>query len=325
MRNGWAESQAQTGILSFSVTSNASAGLSRFSPLLSLVLDSGLEHAERDVSCKTTMTLTLFDNLVEIERRIGATGRILLFLDFDGTLASITEEPARAQLSPAARTALTELSRRHELTVAVISGRRLSDIRARVGIPGIIYAGNHGLEIDSGSWSFRVFEATRLRPILLSLCRQIRDEVECIPGVLVEDKLLTLSVHYRLASDYDAKRVVRLVRAITATFSDWFKVTQGRKVLEVRPRISWDKGTAVTWIRQRLGNHNTLAIYVGDDSTDEDAFAVLRDGISVRVGSSDTLAGYELADPDLVCRFLRWLNSALDLRIESTRTPSSSG
>lgn len=254
----------------------------------------------------------LFDNLGGIEARITVSGRILLFLDFDGTLAPIVDDPALAQTSQETREVLMALSRRENLVLAIVSGRSLTDVRARVDIPGLIYAGNHGMEIHAGLLSFLEPCAAAQRQELQRILQDLTAKLDSISGVLVENKGITASVHYRQVGQGRLQEVERRVRAALAPWGHRFRLTEGKKVLEIRPRLGWHKGSAVQWIRRRIEGANALAIYVGDDRTDEEAFATLLDGITIRVGAFDrTLARFRVSDPAEVLEFLKWLNMRL--------------
>ncbi|HYH80901.1 MAG TPA: trehalose-phosphatase, partial [Longimicrobium sp.] len=127
------------------------------------------------------------------------TGRLVLLLDFDGTLAPIVDLPSLAAMPDATRRALERLMALPGVEVAVVSGRGLADVRERAGIPGIAYAGNHGMEIHAGGVDRVHAEAAAARPVLERAARELADAVAPIPGAFVEDKQLTLSVHFRLS------------------------------------------------------------------------------------------------------------------------------
>ena len=205
------------------------------------------------------------------------TGRLVLLLDFDGTLAPIVDRPELAAMPAATRRALERLRALPGVEVAVVSGRGLADVRERAAIPGIAYAGNHGMEIH-GPGIDRVHpEAAAARPHLEAALRALEPAVAAVPGAFVEDKGLTLSVHFRLAPRERLPELERLVAAVTSSHPG-LKMTEGKQVLEVRPRVEWDKGRAVLFL---LGQMRPPAgapvLYLGDDRTDEDAFRALRE------------------------------------------------
>lgn len=249
----------------------------------------------------------LLDELHLIAERMARASHLLVGLDFDGTLAPLVDHPAQATLAPETRALLATLAARPGTDVAVISGRRLDDVRARVGLEQLFFAGNHGLEICGPGLRFVEANAVQARSTLDSLAIRLSGRLAHIAGAVVEHKRLTISVHYRLVPPGQVDEVHRHVEAALAVTTDCFHVCRGAKVLEVRPNVDWHKGSALHWIAQQLGKQGTLTLYLGDDRTDEDAFAVLADGISVKVGeASGTSAQYHLGCPSDVRRFLQW-------------------
>lgn len=254
------------------------------------------------------MAVPLFEHAVEIAERIAGAKRVLVVLDYDGTLTALVNHPADAHLDPETRTALTAVSQRENTAVAILSGRALTDVSARVGIEGLIYGGNHGLEI-SGPGIGYVHEAPEgAEAALADLARQLTGRLCHFPGAWIENKRLTLTVHYRVTPREMEDEVHSCVHRLVQEQARFFALTSGHKVLEVRPKIDWNKGTASSWIRQHVYSDDALLICVGDDETDEDAFVTLADAITVKVArSTDTGAKYQLADPAAVTRFLFWL------------------
>jgi trehalose 6-phosphate phosphatase len=252
------------------------------------------------------MKQRLFANLHSIQSRMVRADGILLFLDFDGTLVPIVSDPAAARLSPETKQILYELAQNRRFRVAVISGRSLDDLMTHVGISEIIYAANHGFEIRAETMHFLEPAADRMKPLMAVQAETLAHNLLHIPGVQVENKGWTLSIHFRRAPAGLQPKVVELVRKLVPT-DGGYRLTEGKKVIEVRPSVDWDKGKAVLWIQKRTEG-SFLPIYIGDDSTDEDAFSVLPCGITVRVGeSSASQAKYSVADSDEVRRFLQWL------------------
>jgi trehalose-phosphatase len=224
----------------------------------------------------------------------------------------MASEPNLAALSPHMDRVLRSLAEQPVVSLAILSGRERADLQGRIGIPGLVYAGNHGLEIQGPGFIFVEPAAAQCTEAVKELAAELRRKLHDIEGALVEDKGLTLTVHYRLVPDTRVEDVRRVVHSILAASNHPFQLTSGEKAYEIRPRLYWNKGTAVEWIRQQLDKPGALAIYVGDDHTDEDAFAALPDGITIRVGGSgETAARYTLADTAEVRRFLEWLDSQL--------------
>lgn len=247
----------------------------------------------------------------EVAPRLRAARRVLLFSDYDGTLTPIVERPEQADLSLGARRLLQALAGQRRFTVGVISGRALSDLRLRVGIRGIIYAGNHGLEIEGPGLSFVNPLAEEVRPLFRLLHRVLSRALDRIPGVQVEDKGLTLSVHYRQVEDGEADEVKGIFERVVTTARSLGKLrtTSGKKVYEVRPAVAWDKGKAISLLLDRYGkSKGGIPVFLGDDLTDEDGFKVIEKvgGISIFVGEEnrESVAPYFLRTPGEVEDFL---------------------
>jgi trehalose 6-phosphate phosphatase len=258
------------------------------------------------------MCQLLFGAIEEVEQRISRTPHLLLCLDYDGTLTHLTDTPVGAHLSPQMERVLLSLAEHDNLTLAIISGRDRADLQARVSIPGLIYAGNHGLEISGPGYLFVEPQAASYVCALQELSDQLAGKLQSIPGALVEFKGLTLSVHYRQVATAKWEEVRHLVHAALASTTHPFVLIAGEKIFDIRPRVYWDKGSAITWIKRRLDKPEILAIYVGDDATDEDAFLALPDGITIKVGdAAETAAHYLLGGPWEVRKFLEWLDEVL--------------
>jgi trehalose 6-phosphate phosphatase len=256
------------------------------------------------------MTLHLFDFLPEIEDKITASpAGVLLLLDFDGTLARIAAEPHLAAIEPRVRKLLARLHRISSVRLGVVSGRTLADVQVRTGLPDLVYAGNHGLEIEGPGISFVHPEASALTGILRSAVEDLRRNVADIPGVLVEDKRLTACLHYRCASQGEIPAIFDAARATVEPYRGQLRITPGLKVINILPEVQWTKGEAVQWIRDAYRCRDFVPIYIGDDVTDEDAFRQLgAEGVTVRVGpSAKTLATYHVTQPAEVEEFLDWL------------------
>jgi trehalose 6-phosphate phosphatase len=202
------------------------------------------------------------------------SGRLVLLLDFDGTLAPIVERPERAAIPPATRAALDRLRALPGVEAAVVSGRGLADARARAKLGEIAYAGNHGMEIEGPGVERLHPGAAAARPLLERAAARIEAGLAGIEGAFLEDKGLTLSVHFRLAPEREED--VRRVVEEAAGGEPRLKVTRGKMVLEVRPRVEWDKGRAVLFLLEHLRPPaGAPVLYLGDDATDEDAFRAL--------------------------------------------------
>ncbi|HEX2077707.1 MAG TPA: trehalose-phosphatase [Longimicrobium sp.] len=202
------------------------------------------------------------------------SGHLVLLLDFDGTLAPIVDRPEMAAMPRRTRAALDRLMAMDGVTVAVVSGRGLADVRERAAIPGIAYAGNHGMEIE-GAGLHRIHpEAAAARPELEAVAAVIEPALEGIDGAFLEDKGLTLSIHYRMAPDH-AEEVREIVLEAVGGRAG-LEVMPGKMIVEVRPRVEWHKGKAVLFLLDQVRPpKDAPVLYLGDDRTDEDAFRAL--------------------------------------------------
>jgi len=253
------------------------------------------------------------DRVEAIARRIGKR-ELALFLDFDGTLAPIVERPGDAVLPPETRKLLADLARRRR--VAIVSGRDLDDLRERVALEGVYYAGSHGFRLAGPQGFGREHEeGSRFLTALDEAERLLRERLAAGEGVEVERKRYAVAVHFRRAPEAAAVEVRRMAAEVQATCGG-LRIQGGRKVLELRPAIDWDKGRAVGWLLEALGLDapRFFPIYIGDDVTDEDAFrAVEGNGLAVVVRGrrGGTRARCALADPVAVRRFLERLDTEL--------------
>jgi trehalose-phosphatase len=251
---------------------------------------------------------SLYQDLASIGERLREAVKIALFLDFDGTLVPLVRNPSDARLDEGTRQMLTRVSRHSRIVTTIISGRPVSDLCGRIGLSDVIYAGNHGLEILGRHLRFLEPVAAARREELAHLARHLAAKLREVDGAVVEYKGLTTSVHYRGVAISEIDRVESTVQAEVAPATARFRMKASKLAFEIVPRTNWNKGKAALWIGQHLGV-DAVSIYLGDDVTDEDAFRVLPDGITVHVGESDaTLARYCLADPSAVHEFLAWLD-----------------
>jgi trehalose 6-phosphate phosphatase len=214
------------------------------------------------------------------------------------------------------RQLLKALVRKHRFTIGIISGRALNDLRNRVDVNGIIYAGNHGLEIKGPGMEFIHPLTEETGSVIRVLSKMLSNSLSTIRGAVVEDKGSTLSVHYRMVEDEEkieeVKNAFEQVVGVARSLGK-IKTTSGKKVHEVRPNVPWHKGKAVKFIMKRYAKNGRqsglLPIYVGDDLTDEDAFEVIEGygGISIYVGSEDsqTVARYLLNSIAEVAEFIQ--------------------
>lgn len=248
-------------------------------------------------------------NWTDFLARVGDR-EVALFVDFDGTLTDIVDDPKDAQLSESMRALLETCSK--SFKVSVISGRDRVDVKQRVGIESVFYSGCHGLEISGpGCFHFEVEEVSKLLPRLEEATLLLTSKFSHISGVLIERKRYSTALHYRMVTGVPEERVEREALEALRGFGE-LRIKLGKKVIEILPNVNWDKSLAVEKISEILAidPRLTVPIYIGDDTTDEDVFvAYRRKGICMKVCDDEYLknAHYALASPREVHRFLELL------------------
>jgi alpha,alpha-trehalase len=254
----------------------------------------------------------------EIARRLRGR-QPAVFLDYDGTLTPIVDRPERAVLDDAMRAAVRRLAA--ACPVAVVSGRDLEDVRKRVALADIHYAGSHGFDI-AGPDDLRHAHPAGLEalPRLDAAERRLREALQAVAGSLVDRKRFSIAVHFRRVADDEVAQVEQAVDAELER-APGLRKGHGKKVFELRPDVDWDKGSAVRWLLETLGlaRDDVVPIYLGDDVTDEDAFRELAGhdhgiGIAVMDSPRETAATFRLPDPDGVRAFLEMLAGLLEER-----------
>lgn len=249
------------------------------------------------------------ENQQEIRRLL--KGRTLaVFLDYDGTLTPIVDDPARAVLPDDTRKVMEQLMKRWP--VAVISGRDLTDVRNMVAVEGIVYAGSHGFDVVGPDGSHRDQKRwERFLPPLDRAEKELLQSLGDIPGARIERKLFAIAVHYRAMDDAYLEELEKRVEQVVAR-QPGLRKSSGKKIFELRPDIDWDKGKALLSLLDSLevDTDEVVPLFIGDDVTDEDAFRAIRDrgtGIVVGYDERQTAAHYALHDPGEVRVFLETL------------------
>lgn len=241
---------------------------------------------------------------------------LLLLCDFDGTLCEFRADPASVWLSTARRDLLQRICGLSRTTVGIVSGRRLDDVRLRTGLSSrrIFVAGLHGLEIDGGNERFVHADVASARDRAQHIATELRPLITGTPGVFTEDKELSVALHFREAAPNDRRRMADVFSQVVspALARGEVRVMRGACVLEVLPNIPWTKGDAVKWIRdvveRKAGPHYT--VYIGDDTTDEDAFrAIEANGLSIAASDRVSGADFLVDGPAQVERILAGLGA----------------
>jgi len=230
-------------------------------------------------------------------------GPVALFLDYDGTLTPIVARPELAVAPPGTTEVLERLAR--VCVVGIISGRDLDDLRSMIDPVGVWLAGSHGFDVAGPDGSRHEVEAGRaLLPVLADAADELSDALAVIPGAWVERKRFAIAAHYRQVAD-DAVPAVEAAVDRVLSHHAGLRKTGGKRIFELRPAVAWDKGRALWFLFDQTGARRgeTTPVYLGDDVTDEDAFAALAGvgvGIVVDDGDRPTAAAYRLRDPDEV-------------------------
>lgn len=243
-------------------------------------------------------------------------GPIAVFCDYDGTLTPIVSRPELAVMSDATRDVLERLARL--CVVGIISGRDVRDVGAMVQADGVWLAGSHGFDIVGPGGARHELPEGRAHVAALAAAADALEElVAPISGAWVERKRFAIATHYRAVDDAKVPEVERAVDAVLES-REGLRKTGGKCIFELRPDVAWDKGRAVWWLLEQvgLGGGGCLPVYLGDDATDEDAFATLVGrGVGIvldDVEDRPTDAAYRLADPDEVRSFLADLADLLE-------------
>ncbi|HKH76331.1 MAG TPA: trehalose-phosphatase, partial [Rubrobacteraceae bacterium] len=213
----------------------------------------------------------------ELNRRLEGK-RPAVFLDYDGVLTPIVDRPEDAIISEGMQRVVRDLAER--CVVCVVSGRDRKVVQELMGLDNLIVAGSHGFDIwspDEGRIQHEV--GSEFADDLDHAKRRVHEEVEPIEGSLVEEKAASVAVHYRLVSEDERPKIKEVVDALLAEHPDALKVTPGKMVYEIQPKVDWNKGKAVLYLIEalELDRDEVLPLYLGDDVTDEDAFRALNE------------------------------------------------
>ncbi|GMI99661.1 trehalose-6-phosphate phosphatase D [Hibiscus trionum] len=274
--------------------------------------------------------LDMFDSITKEAK----SKNVVVFLDYDGTLSPIVEDPDKAFMSAEMRMAVREVAK--YFPTSIISGRSREKVKEFVQLSNVYYAGSHGLDIlapravksSDKKVNEGAFQPAKLYlPAIQEITVELEDTIREIQGARLEDNKFCISVHYRQVQPKDHEVLKERVKSLVVNRLE-FRLTEGKMVLEVRPSIEWNKGDALNFLLDTLGFNNAkdvLPLYIGDDRTDEDAFKVIaarRVGFPIIVSSipKDTIAWYSLRDPSEVLAFLlrlaKWKKSETSLNRE---------
>lgn len=236
-----------------------------------------------------------------ILRRLPLSEPLVVALDFDGTVVPIRRDYRSPVLSGATRRLLSRLASAPRTKLVFVTGRMLPDIRRRAPVPKAAYLGNHGLEGSDGGWRWTHAKAVRARPAVRRLSRMLAGPVSRVPGAALEDKALTLSIHYRkvrtpaAVADLDQQ-----VRAALARAGRGIRILHGKKLWNIKPDVGWNKGLGLLrWMADT--RRKGAVVFLGDDRTDEEGFRALgARAVAVRVGPGPTAARHRIRQDDVL-------------------------
>jgi trehalose 6-phosphate phosphatase len=239
----------------------------------------------------------------EISARLQAAPRFVLLSDFDGTLVELRDHPSDVRVTAKVASILAKLAARPNISVALVSGRRVKSLKKLLRVKGLGYFGLHGAERDNASATLSDEALLVLEEAKLATRKAVRP----LRGIWLEDKGMTFAVHYRNATHAVARAARVALEKVLEPWKEDLHVIQGSSVWEVLPQEIPGKSGAVASVIADLPP-GTPVIYIGDDGTDEHAFAVLPGQITIRVGEKRrTRARYYLQDPADVLLFLEKL------------------
>lgn len=257
----------------------------------------------------------IWKNLDKIATQLKKASAKVLMLDFDGTLAPIAKSPKETKLPVETRDLLQKLCTKPNFYLAIISGRSLKNIKEKVGLPNIIYGGGHGLEgeILGEKYSFPLTGKTILS--LENIQKKLGQISNQFKGIIIENKDLSLSFHYRLADIEQLPKIISLFNTALKPYIEKKLVVTaaGKKVIDIVPNVNWNKGHFAALIIRKLTDLikiQPVAIVIGDDTTDENVFRKLKNQITITVGKKrQSGARYYLKNTGEVLRFLKWAQS----------------
>jgi trehalose 6-phosphate phosphatase len=260
----------------------------------------------------------LFDHLDEFER-FKKDEKTAVITDIDGTISKIVLDPDKAVISQIMKNTLEKLVNKFQL-VGVITGRNVKNAKEMLEVDGLLYIGSHGLEYLKNDKSYIEPEVEKYLPLIEKVAHDIQtEELSNIKNILFQEKGICLSVHYRNCEDPEGthRKILDALNELEGLEN--FKITEGRKVVEVRTKIGYNKGTILEKIV--FENEIEKIIYLGDDVTDVDAFNKLKelkkdgkvDGVGIVVVSEEVPeyvkedASFYVNGVDEVQKFFSWL------------------
>jgi len=253
--------------------------------------------------------------LDELGPKVAEARHRLIFLDLDGAFDPANAGEVDAFLWERLKQLLGSLVQQPSVSIAVMSGQDRSELQGRLGVAGITYLGNHGLEISGPGHIFIEPSATAKSSEIKELAQLLSSRFRDYSGVAIEEKGLSVTVHYEQVSDEQVEQVRRTVHAILASSDHPFHLTTKENTFEIRPRVYWNKGDAVAWVKEQCGHPEALVLYIDDNRSGENPAGSIKDAIVLKVGSHcESTPEFEIDGPAQVIDFLNWLDKFLGTR-----------
>lgn len=251
--------------------------------------------------------------LAEVKAKIFSKAKLVLLCDYDGTLTPIRKNPSMAILSSEVKDLICRIKAKQDFTFGIVTGRSYKDIIKLVDCRDMIVISNHGFQINNKKKVWIHPKAEKTISSLKNIYRLLKEEINSFKSALIENKKLTLTVHYRNVKNNLIHGLKKKVFDIVDDYNGKIRKTTGKKVIEVKPDINWDKGKAVLKILRTVNarDHKTNIIYIGDDNTDEDVFRILdKNTITIHVGKKrKSYAQYYIKNVRETQKFLEWIDS----------------
>src|SRR3990170_5413427 len=240
----------------------------------------------------------LFENIQTVDALLKAREKTILLTDFDGTLTPIRKHPDLAVLSEEIRQTLIKFTQDKAIFLGIITGRSLKQIKKLVNIPEILYVANHGIELEGPGIRSTCPEAKKARSTLWHIYMKLFKSLRHIKGIYVEDKGLSISLHYRTVKKRgDVEQVRGTLHAITKPFLErkMILLSEGKMVYEIRPPGKWNKARTIQWLLTHYFpvefSKDALLIYLGDDKADIDVFdSLMGKGLTIFVGNPSDMS-----------------------------------
>jgi trehalose 6-phosphate phosphatase len=249
---------------------------------------------------------------------------LILLFDYDGTLVPIIQHPALAKLPQQTRTLLHRLAEQPGVTVGILSGRRIDDLKDMVAVPGICYSGVSGMELELDGVQIAHPHATEGREIMAGLAGPLRELAAAYAGACVEDKRFGLTLHYRMVAPNRIEELRARAKQLLQSLGEQIRALEVAMAIEITPALGGTKGSAVRAMAEHAGC-GAVPLYAGDEANDRDAFeaALALGGFAIGIGPrAPAIACFRLPDPGALVNLLFGLLEALERPATSCAIPA---